>query len=285
MKNARAILRNALPIDNKPIRRVASELESISEALRIPGSKSLGPIERSVRTAESTLAREEKSIVGAFAPARKGEGMQALDDLRASLKEFDRVLDSKDKQDVPIIQQRCLRDVGNVEEAMVKGFPYKARISPRRHACFVQRWAAATRPPVRASRACLRHPARISDLPCVPPGLVLLGAMQRCRKQWSQGLRPLNLRCTRRRTKACLSVGSCRWRARSDGVGCWARGGLGEVFSIAYVSAFGPFRRNGWRQRLVQRLLWQSLQPRSCCCLLAGLGRFGRKVAAMRLAK
>lgn len=46
IKNAQAILRYALPISNKPIRQAQRELESISEALRIPGSKSLGPISR-----------------------------------------------------------------------------------------------------------------------------------------------------------------------------------------------------------------------------------------------
>lgn len=38
IKNARAILRYALPIDNKPIRQIQKDLESISAALRIPGT-------------------------------------------------------------------------------------------------------------------------------------------------------------------------------------------------------------------------------------------------------
>lgn len=37
VKNPQAILRYALQIDDKPIRVIQKELESISEALRIPG--------------------------------------------------------------------------------------------------------------------------------------------------------------------------------------------------------------------------------------------------------
>jgi cyclophilin family peptidyl-prolyl cis-trans isomerase len=125
VKNARAILRNALPIDNKPIRKIQSELESINEQLRIPGQKSLNPIARSVRTAESTLEREEKAITAAFAPDKKSVGLNAVKGLRDAFKQFDDVLASKDKQEVPIAQQRCLRYVGEIEEAMVKGFPFK----------------------------------------------------------------------------------------------------------------------------------------------------------------
>lgn len=34
------------------------------------------------------------------------------------------MLDAQDKQEVPLVQQRCLDYVGQVEEAMVKGFPF-----------------------------------------------------------------------------------------------------------------------------------------------------------------
>lgn len=125
VKNARAILRNALPIDCKPIRTIQVELESIAEALRIPGSKSLNPISRSVRKAEATFTKDYNKIVAAFAPDRKDEGIAALEGLKAAFAEFDKVLEDKDKQEVPIIQQKCLRYVGDAEEAMVKGFPFE----------------------------------------------------------------------------------------------------------------------------------------------------------------
>ncbi|KAK9816473.1 hypothetical protein WJX72_000720 [[Myrmecia] bisecta] len=124
VKNARALLRNALPIQNKPVRTIQVELESISEALRIPGSKSLGPIAKSVRKAENTLGKERQRIVEAFAPDKKEAGMAALANLDRSFAEFDKIIESGDKQEVPIKQQEVLGYVGQVEEAMVKGFPF-----------------------------------------------------------------------------------------------------------------------------------------------------------------
>ena len=51
--------------------------------------------------------------------------MQAIADLENSFKEFDRVLETGDKQAVPIRQQDALGYVGQIEEAMVKEFPYQ----------------------------------------------------------------------------------------------------------------------------------------------------------------
>ena len=125
VKNARAILRNALPINNKPIRKIQSELESISEQLRIPGSKSINPVQRRVSAAKSTLTREEKNIVAAFAADKKDSGMKAIESLKNDLKEFDKVLENGDKQAIPVVQQECLRSVGAIEEALVSKFPFE----------------------------------------------------------------------------------------------------------------------------------------------------------------
>ena len=52
-------------------------------------------------------------------------GLAAIASLEEALGEFDAIIDNQDKQEVPIIQQKCLDYVGNVEEAMVKGFPFE----------------------------------------------------------------------------------------------------------------------------------------------------------------
>mmetsp|Transcript_34778 Transcript_34778/g.88082 ORF Transcript_34778/g.88082 Transcript_34778/m.88082 type:complete len:421 (-) Transcript_34778:340-1602(-) len=124
IKNAQAILRYALPIDNKPIREVQRDLESIAEALRIPGSKSLGPVARSVRNAQSTLKSQRAAIVAAFAPDKKAAGTAALEALDKCLEEFTALIDAKDKQAVPIKQREALGYVSTIEESMVKGFPF-----------------------------------------------------------------------------------------------------------------------------------------------------------------
>lgn len=125
IKNARAILRNALPVDNKPIRKVARELESISEALRIPGSKAFGPVSRSVRSAESTLGNQLATITKAFADDKRQDGLEGIEQLKLAFKTLDAAVDAKDKSDIFAAQQVCLQYVGQIQEAMVKGFPFE----------------------------------------------------------------------------------------------------------------------------------------------------------------
>lgn len=133
--NARALLRYALPVDEqkaKPIRQVQAELENISEALRIPGSKPLGPIAKDVRKATGILVNSRSKLEVAFNPEKKEEGLKALSELEANLRAFSKILEGteqkdaeKVKQEVPVLQQEALAYVGRVEEAMVQGFPFK----------------------------------------------------------------------------------------------------------------------------------------------------------------
>lgn len=125
VKNAKALLRYALPINNKPIREIQKDLEQISEDLRIPGSKSLGTVGKRVRGAARVLEREGKTITADFAPDRKEAGMAAFDKLKTGLTEFQALIDAQDKQNVPIKQQEVLSFVSIIEESMVKGFPFE----------------------------------------------------------------------------------------------------------------------------------------------------------------
>ncbi|KAG7666671.1 putative Peptidyl-prolyl cis-trans isomerase, chloroplastic [Nannochloris sp. 'desiccata'] len=125
VKNAKALLRYALPINNKPIRVIQKDLEQISEDLRIPGNKSLGNVSKRVRGAASVLEREGKTIIADFAPDRKAAGTAAVDKLKTGLTEFQALIERQDKQNVPIKQQELLSYVSTIEESMVKGFPFE----------------------------------------------------------------------------------------------------------------------------------------------------------------
>ncbi|PSC68158.1 Peptidyl-prolyl cis-trans chloroplastic [Micractinium conductrix] len=139
--NAKALLRYSLPIECKPIRQIQRELEVISDELRVPGSKSLGPIGKHVRAASSIIEREGSTITAAFAPDKKASGLAALEGLKGALSEFQAVLDAQDKQAVPLKQQAALDYVGAVEEAMVKGFPFEV---PQEYASLPQLKGRAT---------------------------------------------------------------------------------------------------------------------------------------------
>lgn len=126
VKNARAILRNALPVDNKPIRKVAQELESITESLRIPGKGAYGPVSKAVNNASKTFANQQTAIIKAFADDKKADGNKAIASLTTAFKGLEQATAAKgDKGDIFEYQQECLGYVGQIQEAMVKKFPFE----------------------------------------------------------------------------------------------------------------------------------------------------------------
>eukprot|EP00798_Chlamydomonas_sp_ICE-L_P002368 gene2368-8677_t len=122
--NPSAILRYALPIDNKQIRQVQKSLEAISEQLRIPGSKSLGPVGKSISNAQRVLEREEAKIIADFAPDKKEEGIASIAGLKKSLEEFQVLVQNQEKQQVTMKQREALDFVGSIEEDMVTGMKF-----------------------------------------------------------------------------------------------------------------------------------------------------------------
>lgn len=52
-------------------------------------------------------------------------GLANIDKLTEALTEFQAIVEAKDKQAVPLKQREALSYVGNIEEAMVKGFPFQ----------------------------------------------------------------------------------------------------------------------------------------------------------------
>ncbi|ACO68970.1 peptidyl-prolyl cis-trans isomerase chloroplast precursor [Micromonas commoda] len=122
--NARALLRNALPIDNKQIREVQRKLESISEDLRVPGVRFSG-VESSVNGAYKIVTTDYQKILASVAPDKLRDGSAILAELRRELEDFKVIVSNRDKQEVPYAQQRALDLVGRVEEEMIDSFPFE----------------------------------------------------------------------------------------------------------------------------------------------------------------
>ena len=119
VKNAKALLRYSLPLQNKPLREIQFQLETISEALRVPGVK-FSDVKKAVGRSEKVLRKERKQILEAVPAQQRAYADGLLNQLDAGLKEFDVINENKDRQEVPIIQQKLLGIVGLVEEAAVK---------------------------------------------------------------------------------------------------------------------------------------------------------------------
>lgn len=59
------------------------------------------------------------------ASAKKDQVRQYLKDLGTELQDFQTIVANKDKQEVPVAQQKCLSLVTKIEEALVNEFPYQ----------------------------------------------------------------------------------------------------------------------------------------------------------------
>ena len=66
VQNARALLRNALPVDNKQIRDVQRKIESILDDLRVPGVRFTG-VESSVNGALKIVNNDANKIIASLA--------------------------------------------------------------------------------------------------------------------------------------------------------------------------------------------------------------------------
>ena len=80
--------------------------------------------ESSVSGAYKIVSIDTAKILASVAPEKLNDGKSALAQLQRELEDFKVIVNNKDKQEVPYAQQRALALVGQIEEDMVKEFPF-----------------------------------------------------------------------------------------------------------------------------------------------------------------
>ncbi|CAH8334455.1 unnamed protein product [Eruca vesicaria subsp. sativa] len=125
IKDPGALLRYALPIDNKAIREVQKPLEDITDSLKIAGVKALDSVERNVRQASRSLQQGKSMIVAGFAESKKDHGNELIDKLEAGMQDMLQIVEDRKRDAVAPKQKEILQYVGGIEEDMVDGFPYE----------------------------------------------------------------------------------------------------------------------------------------------------------------
>ncbi|KAI5061074.1 hypothetical protein GOP47_0023579 [Adiantum capillus-veneris] len=125
VKDPNALLRNALPIDARPIKDVQKSLEDISESLKLAGAKAFDPVERNTRQAARALSQNKSAIVANLAPSKKEAGQELIDKLTVGLQDLQKIVEDKDREAIAPKQRELLYIVGDVEEAMVDKFPFE----------------------------------------------------------------------------------------------------------------------------------------------------------------
>ncbi|CAH1413015.1 unnamed protein product [Lactuca virosa] len=125
IKDPGALLRYALPIDNKAIREVQKPLEDITDSLKVSGVKALDSVERNLKQASRALKQGKSMIIEGLAESKKDHGIELIGKLEVGMEELQKIAEDRKRDAVIPKQKELLQYVGDVEEDMVKAFPYE----------------------------------------------------------------------------------------------------------------------------------------------------------------
>lgn len=125
IKDPGALLRYALPIDNKAIREVQKPLEDITDSLKVSGVKALDSVERNLKQASRALKQGKSMIIEGLAESKKDHGIELIGKLEVGMEELQKITEDRKRDAVIPKQKELLQYVGGVEEDMVSAFPYE----------------------------------------------------------------------------------------------------------------------------------------------------------------
>lgn len=117
-----AILRNALPIDNKTIRKAQGSIEDIANHLR---GKRWSPIARDVKEALNQITNRSDDILATIPSDRQGLAQDLLASLKIDLESLKASVDAQDKEQVGAERRSILNQITQLEELMVTEFPFE----------------------------------------------------------------------------------------------------------------------------------------------------------------
>ncbi|WYM03549.2 MAG: peptidylprolyl isomerase [Gloeotrichia echinulata CP02] len=118
----RALLRYALPIDNKPVRELQASLEDISNQLR--ANRRWGAISRDLSKASRVLDKPSQ-ILASVPKERQPQAEAWIADLKSGVTAVQELVKVKDKAKILEERNKLLDRVSQLEEAMVKAFPFE----------------------------------------------------------------------------------------------------------------------------------------------------------------
>ncbi len=121
--DGRALLRNALPIDNPTVRELQKDLEDISEQLR--AQRRWGAVSSDIKKASRILSDHEAALLASVPDDRKPEAERLITELKEALPQLQAAGEAKDREKVLTERINLLNLVGQLEELMVQKFPYE----------------------------------------------------------------------------------------------------------------------------------------------------------------
>eukprot|EP00190_Bangiopsis_sp_CCMP1999_P006986 CAMPEP_0198723458 /NCGR_PEP_ID=MMETSP1475-20131203/957_1 /TAXON_ID= ORGANISM="Unidentified sp., Strain CCMP1999" /NCGR_SAMPLE_ID=MMETSP1475 /ASSEMBLY_ACC=CAM_ASM_001111 /LENGTH=433 /DNA_ID=CAMNT_0044484583 /DNA_START=183 /DNA_END=1484 /DNA_ORIENTATION=+ len=121
-KDAESLLRWGLPIDNKAVRELQSDLEEVAYDIR---AVKWNNVDNDIRKASTVLKRKGDEILKGVAPEYKDEARKVMDVLPDRVATLAETARSRSSEEVVPLQKDILRDVGRIEQMMVGEFPYQ----------------------------------------------------------------------------------------------------------------------------------------------------------------
>ena len=118
----KALLRYALPIENKPIRQLQADLEDISNHLR---AKRWPLIARDAKSANSLLSVRSSKILESVPSQSQPQAEELLTGIKAHVTALNEAIAAKDQDQVFGLRDAALDQIGELEALMVKDFPYE----------------------------------------------------------------------------------------------------------------------------------------------------------------
>jgi peptidylprolyl isomerase len=121
--DGKALLRYSLPIDNAPVRDLQRSLEDIATQLR--ANRRWGAIAGDVKQASWVLRDKEAALLASVSDGKQAEAQALIAQIKEGLAPLQAAVEAKDKEQTFQKRTELLDLVGQLEESMVKGFPFE----------------------------------------------------------------------------------------------------------------------------------------------------------------
>ncbi|MFM7425859.1 MAG: peptidylprolyl isomerase [Elainella sp.] len=120
--DGKALLRYALPIDNKPVRDIQANLEGLSDSLR---ARRISGVTGSLDKSLKLLSRKQADILAAIPEDRRATAETLLGQLTSGMESLKAEASLSKKEAIWTQRGQLLDIVGQLEELMVVGFPFE----------------------------------------------------------------------------------------------------------------------------------------------------------------
>ncbi|MCU0551946.1 MAG: peptidylprolyl isomerase [Leptolyngbya sp. Prado105] len=122
IKDPKALLRYALPIDNPEVRELQDSLEDIAAQLR--ANRRWGAVTSDLSRAERVLTKKSDKILAGVVADKKSEATQLIEQLKTGVVEMNEIAAAKDKVKTLEKRAQLLDKIGDLEASMVSKFPF-----------------------------------------------------------------------------------------------------------------------------------------------------------------